>query len=69
MLERLVGQVAEVAHANRWEITISMGAVTFSEPPASLGEALDAADRAMYEAKRAGKNQICFASETPHHEP
>ncbi len=38
-------------------VTASVGGVAFRDPPGSPKEAIAAADRAMYAAKRAGKNQ------------
>ncbi len=40
--------------------TCSIGAVTFITPPASAAEAIDAADRLMYEVKKQGKNAVAF---------
>ena len=37
-------------------VTLSTGCVTFLEPPAGVGEILQAADELMYEAKKSGKN-------------
>ena len=44
-----------------WGITASIGAVTFLSAPASVDEALSAADRRMYEAKATGKNRLIYA--------
>lgn len=42
----------------RWSSTISIGAVTFLEPPASTDEMVRLADALMYEAKREGKGSL-----------
>jgi len=39
-------------------VTLSVGAVTFESPPASAGEAVNVADRLMYEVKGSGKNDV-----------
>jgi diguanylate cyclase (GGDEF)-like protein len=44
--------------ANGWAVTASIGAMSFTNPPASASEALNMADRLMYQAKAAGKNRM-----------
>jgi GGDEF domain-containing protein len=39
-------------------VGFSVGAVTFTEPPASARHVLRSADRVMYQVKRHGKNAI-----------
>lgn len=41
-------------------ITLSLGVATFNPPPASVDELLAAADRLMYEVKRAGKDSVRY---------
>ena len=41
------------------QITVSMGIAPLAEETASLEQLVQAADREMYRAKRAGKNRIC----------
>lgn len=41
-------------------ISASIGITLFPEHAKSSNAMLEAADRAMYNAKRAGSNQICF---------
>ncbi len=43
-----------------WSVTISAGVVTFVQAPQTVDAALDAADRVMYEIKKAGKNGIIY---------
>jgi len=43
-------------------VTCSIGVKTFEDAPASVGEAVQAADRLMYEAKRGGKNRAAFST-------
>ncbi|MDQ3549757.1 MAG: diguanylate cyclase, partial [Chloroflexota bacterium] len=54
------------------QVTVSIGAATLPDDAASAQELLQAADHAMYLAKRAGKNQTfqsnkAFATLAPHH--
>jgi diguanylate cyclase (GGDEF)-like protein len=43
-------------------LSCSLGAATFPRDAAQAGDLLVAADRALYAAKRAGKNRVAFAS-------
>jgi len=45
--------------------TCSIGAVTFSEPPAGAAEAIAAADRAMYQVKARGKDGVAHVAHAP----
>ncbi|MEA2738018.1 MAG: hypothetical protein QOH05_1325 [Acetobacteraceae bacterium] len=56
--ERIRGAIAARMAAGGWNVTASVGAVAFFDPPASESDALAAADALMYEAKLAGKNQV-----------
>jgi GGDEF domain-containing protein len=44
--------------SNDWPIALSIGVISFLSPPASADEELVEADRAMYQVKTSGKNQI-----------
>lgn len=60
VLERLRQAVADselVLGGERLHFTVSLG-LAFLEPGGDLGEALARADRALYRAKRAGRNRI-----------
>jgi len=48
----------EVMHQQRWPVTFSMGAMTFTTPPLTIDEMLQVSDRLMYVAKSKGKNRI-----------
>jgi diguanylate cyclase (GGDEF)-like protein len=41
-------------------LTVSIGVATLGEGGATLEDLIDQADRAMYMAKDAGRNQVCF---------
>ncbi len=58
LLDRLHKLIDAAMRARRWPITVTIGAVAFVTPPASLDEALNQADAALYAAKRAGKNRV-----------
>lgn len=45
-----------------WQVTASIGAVSFPCPPGNADEALARADRLMYAAKRLGKNAVQYAA-------
>ncbi len=54
------------------QVTVSIGAATYPDDAQTAGELLQAADHAMYLAKRAGRNQTfqsnkAFATLAPHH--
>lgn len=50
---------------NKFSLTISIGIAGFPEHASNAEELIEKADRALYEAKRAGKNQIrIFKSDT-----
>jgi diguanylate cyclase (GGDEF)-like protein len=53
--ERIRTTVRERMLARGWQVTASIGAATFDQPPASAESALAAADAAMYAVKRAAK--------------
>ena len=42
-----------------WPVTLSVGLVTYLEPPGSVEDMLKLADSLMYEVKSRGKNGIC----------
>jgi diguanylate cyclase (GGDEF)-like protein len=56
LLARVRTALAAAMHENRWEVSFSIGAVTFLTPPRSLDEMLAHADQLMYDAKNGGKN-------------
>lgn len=64
-LSRIRRDLAFIAAKAGWPVGISVGAVTFDEPPASVDELLREADRAMYAAKREGKDRTHFSVPPP----
>jgi len=58
VLEKVWGLLNEAMEENDWAVTFSLGGATFVTPPDSVDEVLRKADDLMYEAKRAGKNQM-----------
>jgi diguanylate cyclase (GGDEF)-like protein len=48
--------------ANHWNITFSIGVMTFNSPPDSADEALNITDKLMYSVKNHGKNNISYAT-------
>jgi diguanylate cyclase len=57
-LQRRVAEQALVGGPNRLQVTFSGGVAQVRD--GSLSQALDLADEALYEAKRTGKNRVCF---------
>jgi diguanylate cyclase (GGDEF)-like protein len=43
---------------HHWCVTFSIGVVTFQPPPESVQEIINAADRAMYVVKKAGRGRL-----------
>jgi diguanylate cyclase (GGDEF)-like protein len=61
LVARLRAALHQALHEGGWPATFSMGVVTFLSPPGSVDEMIGIADQLMYEAKRAGKDQVRFA--------
>ncbi|HYE14651.1 MAG TPA: GGDEF domain-containing protein [Pyrinomonadaceae bacterium] len=58
VIRRVRRRLLEAARREGWPVTLSIGVVTWEEPPRSVDEMLRAADGLMYSAKRLGKNTI-----------
>lgn len=56
VIEGLRKRVDSAMKAVGFTVTLSMGCVTFTGPPAGAGEVLHAADELMYEVKQSGKD-------------
>ncbi len=52
--ERLLGEMRR----HGWPVTFSVGAVTYEKPTGTIEDMLRDADRSLYSAKRAGRNQL-----------
>jgi PleD family two-component response regulator len=50
--------------ANHWNVTFSIGVVTFTTPPNSTDAALNMADKLMYSVKNSGKNNIFYMTDS-----
>lgn len=57
-LVRLKTHLFAILERFEFTVTVSVGAVTFMQVPASVDAMIAAADEVMYEVKRAGKNDI-----------
>lgn len=60
VVERIRDNLLIAMRANDWNVTFSIGAATFREPPPSAEELISAADELMYTVKHAGKNDIKY---------
>jgi diguanylate cyclase (GGDEF)-like protein len=60
-ITRKVQQIGlEIIQRNGWPVTLSIGAVTFINPPSTVDEILKTSDNLMYSAKNNGKNTIKY---------
>jgi diguanylate cyclase (GGDEF)-like protein len=60
--ERVRRAIAGASHGQPWTVTASVGLGCFPHDSDTAGGLLDAADRALYVAKRAGRNQVRVAT-------
>lgn len=58
LFNKLHGQLQEQMDARRWNVTFSIGAVTYLHPPATVDEMVRRADELMYDVKHGGKNRL-----------
>lgn len=58
-------EILEVMREHGWPVTLSVGALTFNDPPETVDEMLRIADQLMYLAKKGGKNSIKFKLYNP----
>ena len=63
--EALVAKVKELRFTHEARViegfTLSVGIATYPENGATLAELMDAADKALYQAKRDGRDRVCVA--------
>lgn len=57
-LARLHQNLLVAMHERGWNVTCSIGATTFIDPPVSVDKMIAKADDLMYSSKREGKNKI-----------
>lgn len=62
LLERVRTGIAHARPVDGLQVTVSIGAVTFLTPPASVDAMVQRADGQMYAAKRTGKNRLLLAT-------
>lgn len=60
VIEKAKHILADRLNKEEFHVTFSLGAVTFSSPPASVDEMLRSADRLMYHVKAEGKDESTF---------
>jgi diguanylate cyclase (GGDEF)-like protein len=57
-LEKMTGQLSQTMRENGWNVTFSIGAMTYINLPSSIDDMIRRADDLMYSVKRDGKNKI-----------
>ena len=60
VFNKLGSSLEDAIKKQNWEITYSIGVVTYIRPPATVSDMLKQADHMMYAAKREGKNRVHF---------
>jgi diguanylate cyclase (GGDEF)-like protein len=58
---RLYKSLFRAMERKEWEITFSIGVITFLKPPTDADELVRQVDKLMYAVKTDGKNNIRFA--------
>jgi diguanylate cyclase (GGDEF)-like protein len=62
ILKRIWGKLTESMVALEKDVTFSIGAIAFANPPVTVGNLLEKADRAMYSVKNSGRNGLQFVT-------
>jgi diguanylate cyclase (GGDEF)-like protein len=65
VLNRIQTGLLSAMREHDWPVTFSIGAVTFLSPPDRVETFINLADRVMYAAKLAGKNQVKYYEVRP----
>jgi diguanylate cyclase (GGDEF)-like protein len=60
VISRVQKSVLDVMQKNEWPITLSIGVVTYLNPPDSVDEIIKKADELMYSVKNKGKNSTRY---------
>jgi diguanylate cyclase (GGDEF)-like protein len=58
VFRKLQERIMEAMQENRWPTTLSIGAITYINPPDTVDNMIKKADSLMYSAKNSGKNTI-----------
>ena len=61
-LEKVHRALMQTMRHNSWPVTYSIGAISYQVPPATIEEAIRAADTLMYNVKRSGKDRLLHIS-------
>ena len=59
VIRKVQETVDGVFREGRWDVTMSIGLLTWESAPDSCDQALRKADTLMYRAKNEGKNRVC----------
>ncbi len=62
VIPKIRDRLADVMADNGWQVTFSVGVVTFFSAPKTPREMIRASERLMWAVKKAGKNKIRYAS-------
>jgi diguanylate cyclase (GGDEF)-like protein len=60
VIEKLIGSLQELLGQEKWDITFSIGVVTYIRPPSTVAEMLKKADHMAHTAKREGRNRAHY---------
>jgi diguanylate cyclase (GGDEF)-like protein len=64
VLERLHAELSEAMQARKWQVTFSIGVLTFSASAESADEMIHAVDSLMYSVKQDGKSEVKYSVKT-----
>ena len=62
ILKKLDHKLEEAMGEHHWDVTFSIGAISFDKSPASVGHALDLVDELIHKIKQEGKHDIRLTS-------
>ena len=60
VLDKIRQALTDVMKVYKWDVTFSMGAVTFNNPPATPDYMINTAEKAMRSVKMSGKNRTSY---------
>jgi diguanylate cyclase (GGDEF)-like protein len=64
ILEKIHRQLNQAMSAHNWQVSFSIGAITYLKTPPGVDEVIKEADMLMYEVKRSGKNRLLHIEAT-----